>query len=344
MGNFLEPTALYLNDGAGTFSDATATHLPGIVEEVRALGLMDLDADGDLDLAVAVGWSQGTRDRLYLNDGNGTFTDVTATHMPTVVRPSSCLDFGDVDGDGDIDIAVGNDLPRAFGSTNSLYVNDGAGRFAYSEMRYDLDNTASIKLVDADDDGDLDVFCADYDSYNKLYLNDGAGQFVDGTDRMPQGFENTRALAVGDIDGDGDADLVAGNYGARVTETVVYANHHRQLAATSLPFPGRNYTLDVASRAGYATVPQSAAVLIGTAPASIPLAPYGTLRIAPATMLPLGLIVLAAPDGRGTAVLPLPALSQLVGITLYAQAIVAPTTIAADARFTNVVAQRIHGD
>ncbi len=341
VGNFLEQTRLYLNDGAGSLLDTTASSLPSAVHETRALALGDVSGDGHLDLVLAVGYTQGAQNRLYLNDGTGVFTDATATHMPAQAYATACLDLGDADGDGDLDIVFGNDVPGGFGRTNSLYVNGGNGVFTAGWLMYDLDNTEAIAFADVDEDGDLDVFCGDYGTYNKLYLNDGTGSYTDGTYRMPGVFENTRAIAVGDVDGDGDVDLLAGTFGSQHVETVLHLNHHRQLGAPRVAAIGETWVLDVDSRAGYATAPQAAVVLLGLSPASIALPPYGVLRVDPSSGVWLP-AVQPAPTGRGSLALPLPPVTALAGLMLYAQALVLPTSSPAAARLTNALRERLN--
>jgi hypothetical protein len=83
------------------FSDATATRMP-IDNGASDMVLGDVDRDGDLDLVMS--WGQN---RLYLNDGMGTFTDATAARMPVNYVPTTCVALGDVDGDGDLDLVFG---------------------------------------------------------------------------------------------------------------------------------------------------------------------------------------------------------------------------------------------
>lgn len=121
--------------------------------------LVDVDDDGDLDLFVAEGTdSPAPRpNRLLLNDGGGVFTDFSATHLPPAVANSTEADFGDVDGDGDLDAIVANLGPE------QLLINNGMGVFMDGSARlppppsFLQDITADARLADVDGDGDLDI-------------------------------------------------------------------------------------------------------------------------------------------------------------------------------------------
>ena len=71
---------LYLNDGSGTLTDATASRLPMDTDLTWGVACCDVDGDGDPDLVFANGF--GEQNRLYLNDGGGTFSDATGARMP----------------------------------------------------------------------------------------------------------------------------------------------------------------------------------------------------------------------------------------------------------------------
>jgi predicted nucleotidyltransferase len=202
---------LYLNDGTGTFADATASRLPIGIYSTRSLALGDVDRDGDLDLVLG---NDNQQSRLYLNNGTGTFTDATASRMPVGIYDTHSLALGDVDGDGDLDLVLGNS-----GQQSRLYLSDGSGTFTDAtasrlpvgiHVRY-----SSLAFGDVDGDSDLDlVVGGNYGQQSRLYLNDGKGQFTDATaSRLPIGIYSTRSLALGDVDRDGDLDLALGNRG-----------------------------------------------------------------------------------------------------------------------------------
>ena len=98
-----------VNDGGGKITDATAARLPTYIDSTQAVALGDVDGDGDLDLVFGnVGSSQfNWQNRLYLNDGTGTFTDATASRMPPDNNRTWAVALGDVDGDGDLDLVLG---------------------------------------------------------------------------------------------------------------------------------------------------------------------------------------------------------------------------------------------
>ena len=315
LGNSGQQNQLYLNDGAGTFTDVTATRMPADSDWTTDLALGDVDGDGDPDLVLAT--AQGQQNRLYLNDGAGTFSDVTAARLPVDSNYTAVVALGDVDGDGDSDLVFGNFYQ------DRLYLNDGAGSFTdvtAARMPADNTQTADIALVDFDGDGDPDLILATGNGtrgQNRYLRNDGSGRFTAATTLLPVDNDLTSGLAASDLDGDGDPDLVLAN----TDRCRVYRNLLRQLVTPHLLRIDRPLRLDVYARGGPWRWSDVALPFISDARARIPLPPAGVLQIDPARALALPPFVLALPDGVGTVSIAVPADPALVGITLHAQAV-----------------------
>ena len=209
----LGPNALYQNNGDGTFTDVAAAVGVQATGFSTGAAFADYDGDGHLDLYVCayVEWSPETnvtcespdgqnlvtvycrplvypaaRNVLYHNNGNGAFTDVTAT-AGMQVRPGrslGCL-WTDIDNDGDLDLYVAND-----GTANFLFVNQGQGRFveeavgrgvAFGE-RGEPQASMGVAAADFDGDGWMDLAVTNFSGeYANLYQNAGGGQFTDGS-------------------------------------------------------------------------------------------------------------------------------------------------------------------
>jgi hypothetical protein len=201
----------YLNDGTGNFT-VSLTRLPPHQAAEKGF-LVDLDGDGDLDLLAIVA-DADFPNRLYLNDGSGQFADASA-NLPGRSDESRDAAFGDVDGDGDTDVFIGNTWHQWYGALNSLFLNDGHAVFsdASSQLPPDYFATEGVELGDVDRDGDLDAVLANYNIYGKsqLYLNDGTGTFTDASSRVPIGYEMTKDVALADFDADGDLDILFAN-------------------------------------------------------------------------------------------------------------------------------------
>jgi hypothetical protein len=130
----------------------------------------------------------------------------TSTLLCHAGRTASAA-LGDLDGDGDLDLVLGNG--RHDPELNVVYSNDGHGNFyARRPLDEEPDRTYRIVLGDVDKDGDLDAVVAnDYGEAGKLLFNDGKGHFRV-VARFGNGAYAVRSVELGDLDGDGDLDIV----------------------------------------------------------------------------------------------------------------------------------------
>ena len=219
------PDALLENRQDGSWPELTDR--AGIEARGRGLGVLftDLDGDGAPDLYVA---NDLTLNLLFAGRGDGTFEDLsllsgTAVNADGKPEAGMGLAVGDVDGDGDADLAVTNfDV-----ETNTLYENLGAHLFAEvaasSGFGVPSFNFLAFGLVldDLDLDGDLDVYIGNghifeqprrenvtHEQRDQILLGDGRGRFVElRSADLDARRAVSRGVAVADFDNDGDGDL-----------------------------------------------------------------------------------------------------------------------------------------
>jgi FG-GAP-like repeat/FG-GAP repeat len=226
---------LLLNNGQGQFSDVTGDHLPTLTLTAMAATLGDVDGDSDLDLVLAN--ARGSN-RLLLNDGHGIFTDVTDAHLPSLTQVSMSVQLGDVDGDGDLDLAVANR-----GSQNRLFLNDGTGVFTDATATHLPSDSAlsyDVEFTDVDGNRTLDLVVANHGTPNRLLRNNGLGVFTDITaDQLPAVSGNSMDALLSDIDADGDVDLL---FTAGATALLLFLNDGmgRFMEATATHLPALN--------------------------------------------------------------------------------------------------------
>ncbi len=220
------PNRLYRNDGKGRFVDVAREAGLRVWGATRQPSWIDVDNDGDLDLSV------GFRDRpnaLYRNDG-GKFTDVAPAMGFADPRKTVGIVWFDFDGDGDLDAFVANQE----GDANGFYRNDGS-RFVdiAKELGLDMAGRPAVyggvgpSLADFDNDGDLDLYVANYGP-NQLWRNDG-GTFVDVAPELGVALDfHATPSAWGDYDNDGWIDLYVGYGGPNPRD---YLLHNEGVAA-----------------------------------------------------------------------------------------------------------------
>ncbi|MDX1416632.1 MAG: FG-GAP-like repeat-containing protein, partial [Candidatus Promineifilaceae bacterium] len=140
--------------------------------------------------------------------------DVAEHFESSTVRHTRSIAWGDYNGDGYLDLAVGN---GRFGNKvnynllNQVYINDGSGRFTETDIGSEQNDTRGVAWGDWDGDGDLDLAVANYGHLNYVYENN-AGQLT--LKWMAPISASSTSVAWGDWDGDGDLDLAVGNEGS----------------------------------------------------------------------------------------------------------------------------------
>jgi len=214
------------------------------------LALFDADGDGDLDLYLVNGaWVDGlstderaksATSRLFRNDGKMKFTDVTQASGTGHHGSGMGCAAADYDGDGDIDLFL-----TCYGP-NVLYRNKGDGTFENVAVQAGVAGPAKLNgwtkwstgavFFDADNDGDLDLYVANYLAFDPafnefygpqgfpgpssylgqpsiLYRNNGDGTFTDVSREAGIYRKDGRGMGINviDVDGDGRLDLIETN-------------------------------------------------------------------------------------------------------------------------------------
>ncbi len=201
----------YRNQGNGQFVHEAnnVIGLGGTYSESASWG--DMDNDGWVDLYITN--SAGIKNnKLFKNDGTGDFIAITSGSHVNDEDLSRSVDWIDYDNDGDQDLFVTNET----NSKNNLYQNDGDGNFTKitsGVIVEFLKNSAGSSWGDIDNDGDFDLFVANWENQsNQLFLNNGDGNFTtvsQGAIVSDGGCSFGSAYA--DADNDGDLDLFVCN-------------------------------------------------------------------------------------------------------------------------------------
>ena len=241
----LDRGVMLRNNRDGTFSNVTAKAgtanqggwaVPASFVDIDRDGLLDLYVgnyliyrlENDLDCLSLTGLAdycppnsyRAQRDRLYRNRGNGAFADVTAQALlGGADGPALGVSTADFDGDGWMDIYVGND-----GQANQLWINQRNGTFKDTAMLSgaavnaagNAEASMGIDAGDFDNDGDEDLFVTNWLSQmNILYVNAGGGVFEDRKAASGLGAPSLAKTGFGtawfDYDNDGWLDLLAVN-------------------------------------------------------------------------------------------------------------------------------------
>jgi hypothetical protein len=193
---------LHLNDGHGRF-DRGSFALPDSAAVSTSLNaaLADLNGNGRLDVVACCGI------RVWLNEGHGYFP---RTHQTLPLSGRATVALGDLNGNGFPDAFIAaagsaNEDGSREGTANSVWINDGQGRFNDSSQRLGQKESTAVVLGDLNGNGFPDAVVGN-DGADEIWFNDGAGSFSNSRQRLGNG--RTRALFLADLNGNSRLDLV----------------------------------------------------------------------------------------------------------------------------------------
>ena len=257
LGGSASADHLYINDGTGHFADMGVA--AGIARTHQGTGVAvgDYDNDGDLDIFVTSlgpptirqpGWNV-----LWSNNGDGTFSDVTAIAGVAFTNPNLgdaySSSFGDFDLDGDLDLAVAGWL-----GGSKIYENNGDGTFTdvtttSLDTPMDDDRGFSPKFVDMDGDLYPELLWVSDFYTSKYFVNNTDGTFTDQTISSGTGYESN---GMGNTFGDYNADAKLDWYAtSRITHDGLGGSGNMLYQATNTPHVYDEISVDSGCNFGY---------------------------------------------------------------------------------------------
>ena len=217
------PTVLLAFDPSVGLTKALNTGLTDNNTDTWGVAWVDYDNDGLEDCFVS-SYDKNTPNKMYRNNGDGTFTNVQLGSLTSIQNNSVSSTWADADNDGDLDVFLANNVEAA----NMYFQNDGNGNFSY-DPNHSLNNYGgychNATWVDYDNDGWVDLFVTDFfaTKFNLLYHNNGDGTFTAITnDIIATEANKSIGTTWGDYDNDGDVDAFVPN--AEGANNTLYRN------------------------------------------------------------------------------------------------------------------------
>ncbi len=200
----------YRNNGNGTFNyePTNAIGIPLTYSEM--INWIDLNNDQFLDAYISNS-AQSLNNLYFENQGDGSFVQINGLSITSETLSSRSINWIDYDNDGDSDLFIANENS----ANNSLFRNDGPNNFTKITdlpITQNGKNSAGSSWADIDNDGDFDLFVANWGGENnQLFRNDG-GNFVEQTtSAITAETGSSFGSAFADVDNDGDLDLLVCN-------------------------------------------------------------------------------------------------------------------------------------
>jgi len=215
----LPNTRIYRNNGDNTFTEKTGIALSGVNYGSAKWG--DYDNDGDLDIIITGATNSypvsGPLTKIYRNDGADVFTEQSAISLKPLFYSSA--DWGDYDNDGDLDLILNgaDGTSPDYNRVSEIYDNNGNNSFTLqSQIVLEGLYRGSVKWVDYDNDGDLDIALTgaqmetqfNTEGVFRLYKNNGNKTFSLQTVTGIYREAGNSSTTWGDFDNDGDMDFI----------------------------------------------------------------------------------------------------------------------------------------
>ncbi len=201
---------LFFNDGAGNFTENAAKLNAPVKSAHMDVQLVDIDGDWDLDFFGANrSTNGGAAHYLMLNDGTGSFSDVSSL-IPSTSGNVYEAEVSDLDNDGDVDMFFVSVSGFSEGAVFNQLADSGSLTFVKGANVGGADDN-EVALLDFDNDGDLDAVIGSLANTEKMIINNGDGTYANSNTTIQTNGDSTLDVAICDLNGDGAYDIVTAN-------------------------------------------------------------------------------------------------------------------------------------